>query len=148
MSLLGSLRTKIYRDLRLETLPPISWSSGLNQSSPLGINGSQTVGSDQTTFRRLRALDNCQRSGPFRVTARPPNPETKHDYQFAFRLFATVYSIPLKTGKEWKLIEDPVVNVQWDVSEKPHAHAFAIEAEATDDASRLGIRVFTEINSK
>lgn len=45
-------------------------------------------------------------------------------------------------------MDDPVVNVQWDVSENPHEHPFATKSEATDDGSRLGIRVFKEINGK
>lgn len=147
-SLLSSLRTRTYRELRLDYLPAVDWNTGLNRSSPLGPlgeYGNPHHGQDVTTWRRLRTIDNCQRSGPFTVTSVMTKSGT---YNYLFALFHQSFHIPYKLAEAWKLRESPVVNVQWDITRGTHPEQWARSATLADEGRRLGIRIFKEVGGK
>lgn len=102
--LFGSLRAKLYWELRLLELPVVEWSNGLNRSAPLGASSSPQIGTDATTYRRLRTLDNCLRSGPVRVNVRKWN--------CRFYLFGQRFGIPVSISRAWDLENDRVIYVK------------------------------------
>jgi hypothetical protein len=147
-SLLGSLRTRAYRELRLDCLPAVDWNTGLNGSSPLGPlgdYGNPQVGQDITTWSRLRTIDNCLRPGPITVTSVMKKDGT---HQYLFALFHQSFHIPYKLAEAWKLRESPVVNVQWDITKGTHPEQWARSGTLADERRCLGIRIFKEIGGK
>jgi len=142
-SLLGSFRTRAYRELRLDCLPIIDWNTGLNRSSPLGDASNVNIGQDTTTWRRLRTIDNCLQSGPFLVSSMVKKDATK-PYCYYFVLFHQSFFIPCKLAEAWKLLESPQVNVQWDIREDTHPEQWARRATRADEGRRLGIRIYKE----
>ena len=100
------------------------------------------VGQDVTTWRRLRTIDNCLRSGPITVTSVMKKDGT---YQDLFALFHQSFHIPYKLAEAWKLRESPVVNVQWDITKGTHPEQWARSGTLADERRCLGIRIFKEM---
>lgn len=147
-SIFGSLNTEQYRRLRLKELPQVDWDCGLNRSDPLQIwrSGDETIGNDSSSYRRLRTLENCPKSGPVRVGSCHKMRGTKNgSYQYQFWLFSEGFTIPRDVAECWGLQNSSVVNVQWQISGDTNPHAFAPMAKQTDDGRRVGIRVFKTI---
>lgn len=59
--LFNTFDSDLYRDIRLQCLPRVDMSHGLNRSDPLRTLpvGPKSIGNDVTTFRRLRTLLQC-----------------------------------------------------------------------------------------
>lgn len=142
-SIFGTFSSEIYQQIRLKGLPKAGWDHGLNRSDPLQTwrSGVDTIGNDASSYRRLRTLDNCLKSGPMRVGFHPRRKSiTNGSYQFT--LFDENFTIPKTIAGHWGLRSGSVVNVQWDVSADFHRHPFAPMAKETDAGRRIGIRVF------
>jgi hypothetical protein len=146
MVVLSTLLQEQFRSLRPRGLPPTPTGWGLNRSSPLEDSLHMQIGDDAATFRRLRTLQRCLRSGPFKVYCPPPSSEmTTHQIQ----LWRQKFVIPLPLVRAWDLRNDPVVNVEWIISENgKHPFAWARNAVESDDGSRLAIRVFKIIDGQ
>jgi hypothetical protein len=134
-AIFGTLNSEEYRQIRLEQLPKVDWNYGLNRSDPPWTfrTGYKTLGRDLTLFRRLRTLYNCLNSGPVRVKI--------HRTCYQFSLFEEEFTIPIKIAQKWGLQHNSEVNVEWDIANGTHPHAFAPLATKTDDGRRIGIRV-------
>ncbi|KFY21993.1 hypothetical protein V491_02913 [Pseudogymnoascus sp. VKM F-3775] len=142
-SIFGTFSSEVYQQVRLKWLPKVDWDHGLNRSDPLQTwrSGVDTIGNDASSYRRLRTLDNCLKSGPMRVGFHPRRKSiTNGSYQFT--LFDENFTIPKTVAELWELRSGSVVNVQWDVSTDFHRHPFAPMAKETDVGRRIGIRVF------
>lgn len=142
-SLFGSFDSEQYRKVRLRDLPEVNWEYGLNRSDPLRSlpTGPESIGNDVTTYRRLRTLDNCLKSGPMRVGFHPRRKHAMNgSYQFC--LFKENFTIPKDVAFSWKLNDQSEINVQWQCYPERHPHAFAPMARENDDGKRVGIRVF------
>jgi hypothetical protein len=83
---------------------------------------------------------NCLKSGPVHVGCYPSK---SGSYQFW--LFSNGFRIPKDVAECWGLQNGSIVNVQWQISDDTHPHAFAPMAKSTDDGRRVGIRVFKTI---
>ena len=144
-SIFGSLNLEQYRSLRLKELPQVDWDCGLNRSDPLQIwrSGDETIGNDSSSNRRLRRLENCLKSGPVYVHYHYKGPSTAGSYEFW--IFSETFIIPKDVAECWGLQNGSMVNVQWQISDDTHPHAFAPMAKPTDDGRRVGIRVFKTI---
>jgi hypothetical protein len=145
-SIFGTLKSKIHLRLRLKELPKVNWEYGLNRSDPLQSMrfGLTTIGNDITTYRRLRTLNNCLKSGPVHVGFHPRRRSSKNgSYQFS--LFDESFAIPRDIADTWGLDNHSEVNVQWEIVNDTHPQAFAPMAKNTDDGRRVGIRVFKTI---
>lgn len=139
VSLFGSFRTKVYRELRVDGLPSVDWATGLDRSDPLAGAASMQLGSDSVTHKRLKRLNEALSLEPEILSVR--------NHQFFFLLFHVKFTIPKAVGDEWKLTDGSNIAVKWDISDGMHPHRFALAAAATDDASRVGIRV-SEVGGK
>lgn len=142
-SIFGTFSSEVYQQVRLKWLPKVDRDRGLNRSDPLQTwrSGVDTIGNDASSYRRLRTLDNCLKSGPMRVGFHPRKKSiTNGSYQFT--LFDENFTIPKTVAELWRLRGGSVVNVQWDVSTDFHQHPFAPMAKETDVGRRIGIRVF------
>jgi hypothetical protein len=122
-SIFGTFSLKQYQELRLKELPPVNWDWGLNRSDPLQTwrSGVETIGNDVGTFRRLRTLDNCLKSGPMRVGFHPRKNLTTHG-SYMITLFDENFVIPKHIAEYWRLQSGSVVNVQWQVLDDIHPH--------------------------
>jgi hypothetical protein len=116
------------------------------KSDPLQIwrSGDETIGNDSSSYRRLRTLENCLKSGPVHVRCYPRTRSIKNG-SYQFWLFSEGFRIPKGVAECWGLQNGSVVNVQWQISDGTHSHAFAPMAEQTDDGRRVGIRVLKTI---
>ncbi|KFY08692.1 hypothetical protein V492_05995 [Pseudogymnoascus sp. VKM F-4246] len=144
-SMFGTFSSEIYQQVRLKGLPEAGLDHGLNRSDPLQTwrSGVDTIGNDASSYRRLRTLDNCLKSGPMRVGFHRRRKSTING-SYQFTLFDENFTIPKAVAEHWMLRSGSVVNVQWDVSAGFHQHPFAPMAKETDDGRRIGIRVFQE----
>lgn len=143
MLLFGSLMIRISQVLMNPSLPAILYEGVLNRSNPFGTGSGQSFGNDQTTFRRLKILDNCLRSGPFNVHVQFHEDGQPNSY--SFYLFKLVFTIPVATGRLWRLEKDPVINVEWIVSTlESHPQGFASKASPGSTGEKLEIRVFKD----
>lgn len=145
-AMFGSFRSPQYQQLRPDELPLVCWERGLNRSDPLQSwrCGVDTIGNDACTFRRLRTLDNCLKSGPVRIGF---HPRRRHPVNgsYQFYLFDVSFTIPKHVAKLWELQDGSIVNVEWQIAKDFHPHAFAPWATESDDGRRVGIRVFTTV---
>jgi hypothetical protein len=141
-AIFGTLNSEEYRQIRPEQLPKVDWNYGLNRSDPLWTfrTGYKTLGRDLTLYRRLRTLYNCLRSGPVRVKHYQPRGS------YSFHLFEEGFKIPIELGRKWGLEHNSAINVEWDIANGTHPHAFAPLATGADDGRKVGIRVFTTEN--
>jgi len=55
------------------------------------------------------------------------------------------FVIPKQIAEYWRLQSGSVVNVQWQVLDDIHPHAYAPMARETDDGRRVDIRVFKTV---
>ena len=74
-----------------------------------------------------------------------PEREVPRTAHIKFWLFSEGFRIPKGVAECWGLQNGSVVNVQWQISDSTHSHAFAPMAEQTDDGRRVGIRVLKTI---
>jgi hypothetical protein len=84
-SIFGSFNSELYCEPRMKELPKVDWNYGLNKSDPLRTlpSGPESIGKDAATYRRLRTLDNCLKSGPIHVGFHPRRRGSKNgSYQF------------------------------------------------------------------
>jgi len=116
------------------------------KSDPLQIwrSGDEAIGNDSSSYRRLRTLENCLKSGPVHVRCYPRTRSTKNG-SYQFWLFSEGFRIPKDVAECWGLQNGSVVNIQWQILDDTHLHAFAPMAKQTDDGRRVGIRVFKTI---
>jgi hypothetical protein len=71
------------------------------------------------------------------------NPTTHGSYLIT--LFDENFVIPKHIAEYWRLQSGSVVNVQWQVLDDIHPHAYAQMARKSDDGRRVGIRVFKTV---
>ena len=147
--LFNTFDSDLYRDIRLQCLPRVDMSRGLNRSDPLRTLpvGPKSIGNDVTTFRRLRTLHNCLGKGPIRVSYHVHR-EREMKSSWRFQLFTAMFTIPKNIAATWNLANSPEINVEWQVSSGVHPHAFAAEAGKQEDGRCVGIRAFKIVRGK
>ena len=145
-SLFGTFNSEPYRNIRLRDLPEVDWKWGLNRSDPLKTFavGMESIGNDVTTYRRLRTLDNCLKSGPMRVGFHPRRKHVENG-SYQFYLFHQSFTLPKDVAISWKLKRQDEINVQWQCCLDRHPHAFAPMAQENDDGKRVGVRAFKTV---
>ena len=120
-SLFGTFDSELYREIRLSKLPEVNWLSelpevnrehGLNRSEPLKSlpTGSESIGDDVTTYRRLRTLGNCLNSGRIHIGFHPRRKHVRNgSYQFS--LFNESFTLPKGVAISRKLESQVEISV-------------------------------------